>query len=106
LVQLAELEPQLALALDRRNQFVHASWALGPDYMLRTRLPRGGRVRGEILRLTVPDVEAAIEKIGAATEAVEGLYDALLEVTPKDDLHPRGGPILADGTYVPGMLKK
>jgi hypothetical protein len=76
--RLEQLRPELERAIDARNQFVHASWSFdyGNEQMHRRRLPREQGAVEELRKMTVADVEAAVETIGNAAERVwTELYD-------------------------------
>jgi hypothetical protein len=78
--RLEQLRPGLERAVEARNQFVHASWSF--DYanaqMHQRRLPREAGALEELRRLTVADVEAAMDIIGNTAERVwTELYDAV-----------------------------
>ena len=78
--RLEQLRPDLEQAVGARNQFVHASWSFnyGTEQMHRRRLPREKGSVEELRRMTVSDVEAAIESIGDVAQRVwEELYDPI-----------------------------
>lgn len=81
--KLDRLKPQLEIAIGKRNEFVHASWSFdySNELMHRTRRPRTGAL-GELKRLKVADVEAAIGIVGTAAEDIwEKLYDSVEPAT-------------------------
>lgn len=104
--ELDALKTELNTALAIRNEFVHAHWVFGDGEMHHHRRPRSGRVVEKIRKMRVADVEAATDKIAAAAESVYELYDKTRERIPADAIEPRGGPVRADGTYLPGGVKK
>ena len=73
LQSLGTFEPDLRTAVDKRNEFIHASWARIVragivDGFQRTRRPRKGAAREEFVDMKIEDVEAATEIIGRAAE--------------------------------------
>ena len=89
--RLEDLKSIVDKAIDTRNEFVHASWTFDPakKLMHRRRLPRQRGTGEELRRLTVADVEAAIEIVGGAAERVwEELYDPA-EVATRPATGPR-----------------
>lgn len=104
--RLDAAKPVLARALDLRNQFVHANWVFGASAMVRHRRPKKGRVVEMEHKITTAEVESALEEISDATEAMWNLYDETVAVIPLSEIHPRGGMVLPDGTYLPGGVTR
>lgn len=100
--QFDALKPQLAAALGVRNEFIHASYVFARTALQHTRRPRTGPPVERIQTLRRDDLEAAINVLGEAVEAVLAMYDVTIEHLPAREVHPRGGSISAAGTYVPG----
>lgn len=101
--KMAVAKPVIARAIRLRNDFVHAFWAFGSQTktMSRHRRPKikGGPSIEIEHKITISEVEAATEEIGAAQDAALDLCDTTAELVP---IRTRGGCVLPDGTYVPG----
>jgi hypothetical protein len=100
--QFDALKPLLTAALAVRNEFIHASYVFAKTALEHTRRPTTGPPVERIRTLQSEDLEAAINVVGAAQEAVLAMYDVTVEHLPAREIHPRGGSVSADGTYTPG----
>lgn len=101
LKQADDVLARLKDAVAHRNEYIHASWAIGATYVSRTRNPRGGTPRGQYLQLTVEDVENTATLIGETAAAVWDLYDQVIARTDNTLFPARAGIVLPDGTYIP-----
>lgn len=104
--KLDAIKPRLQSAIDTRNQFVHASWIFGADAMTRHLRPKKGPVIEKQHTITPAQVNDAVEEISSVTEALWELFDETRDSIPENEIHPRGGLVLPDGTYLPGRVSR
>ena len=99
--QFDSLKPKLDEAIRVRNEFIHASYVFAQTSLKHRRLPKTGPAVEKNRTLSVGDVEAAIDVLGEAQEETYAMYDVTQRYIPRHEVHPRGGFITDDGTYVP-----
>jgi HAMP domain-containing protein len=76
LARLNALEPRVTAAVERRNEFVHATWAFGAAGVVhRTRRPRRGEVREELTAMRPEHITAVADEIGDVAEAIGEFWD-------------------------------
>jgi HAMP domain-containing protein len=86
------LEDRLRTAVDNRNEFLHASWAVSPDgWIQRERRPRDRPVE-HMVKMKLEHIERAAEEIGAVAAALGDLRDELVQAMG-GDLPPQSGEV-------------
>jgi hypothetical protein len=80
IARLDAIEPALATALETRNEYIHAGWKFSVEgWATRARRPRSGHVRDEIAKLTLETILDAAQRIEAASDVLQELWEDTVE---------------------------
>jgi hypothetical protein len=100
--KFAAVEDRLKRAVELRNEYMHASWAVCPDgWIQRERRPRDRPVE-HIVRMMPSHIEDAANEIAAVGALLDDLHDQTMEALG-GKLPPQGGEI-RDGVSYPRTL--
>jgi hypothetical protein len=96
--RVAVLTARLSGAVDARNEFLHASWAVSPEgWIQRERRPRD-RPEEVSVKMYLAHIEQAADEIGAVARLLTELHDDIVQAMG-GDLPPQSGEVRDGVTY-------